>query len=132
MSGAIRVDPHGLAKVGRHSREVAAAMPGEIVRVQGPSEEAAAGLRGWRTQEALTRCTRAWEECLRALAAEVDANGTNMIATAGNYTATDAEIHGALFYTGAPVPVPVPAPAPAPAPASTSTSTPTSTSNGAR
>ncbi|GAA2241761.1 hypothetical protein GCM10010430_24160 [Kitasatospora cystarginea] len=102
MTAAISVDPHGLAQVGRQSREVAAAMPAEIVRIQGPSDEAAAGLRGWRTQEALTRCTQAWEDCLRTLAAEVDANGASLIATADNYTATDAAVHGSLSCATAP------------------------------
>ncbi|KJK58147.1 type VII secretion target [Saccharothrix sp. ST-888] len=101
MTDSISVDPHGLAKVGRQSREVAAAMPTEIVRIQGPSDEAAAALRGWRTQEALTRCTQAWTDCLRALAAEVDANGANMIATADNYAAADSSVHSSMSYAGA-------------------------------
>ncbi|WP_280698779.1 hypothetical protein [Kitasatospora sp. GP82] len=101
------MDPYGLAKVGRHTQEVAAAMPAEIVRMQGPSEEAVGGLSGWRTGRALAECTESWAGCLRALAAEVDANGANLITTAQNYAAADAAAHEALpgpSYGAPPVP----------------------------
>lgn len=92
----VRVDPHGLAQVGRQTRDVAAAMPGEALRIQGPSDEAAEGLRGWRTEAALVRCTRAWVGCLRELAAEVAANGADMIRSADNYSAAELSVHSAL------------------------------------
>jgi hypothetical protein len=96
MSSTLAVDTHGLAAVGRRTQEIAAQLPGELARLREPSDEAVAGLDGWRTGPALARCTQAWEECLRRLAAEVDGNGLNLAQVAANYSAANQDVHAEL------------------------------------
>ncbi|MFF3601559.1 hypothetical protein [Kitasatospora indigofera] len=98
--GSVRVDPHGLTKVGRKTQEVAALMPGELARMQGPSDEAVSGLPGWSTGSALDACTRAWEACLRKLAGEVDSDGANMVTAAKNYSDSEFSVYSSMAGNG--------------------------------
>ncbi|MFB7616574.1 hypothetical protein [Kitasatospora sp. NPDC056181] len=96
MGDAVKVDPHGLTNVGKKTQEIAALMPGELGRIQKPSDEAVAVLGGWSTGAALAACTQAWEDRLRALAAEVDTNGLNMVTAAKNYTDAEFSVYGGM------------------------------------
>lgn len=73
-------------------QSVAQAIPAELAIVHGPSDNAAAGLRGWRTAGALDRCTSAWTERLKAFAGELDEHGGKLIAGAGSYRSADTSV----------------------------------------
>lgn len=71
------------------AQNVGQAMPGELQHIYQPSDDAVAGLAGWRTAASLKACSAAWEECLRKLGTEVDGISTKFSSTATNYRNAD-------------------------------------------
>lgn len=92
MAFVLAVHPEQLAAEGRALKGVGQAVAGALAAVHGPSDAAAAGLRGWRSAAALDRLTGSWSRRMRGLAAELDDAGGRLVATAGSYRETDGAL----------------------------------------
>lgn len=86
------MDPELLQANGRALRCVGQALPNELPALYRPSDAASAALGGWRTAAALDRCTAAWTERLKALAAELDDKGGRLVSTAAGYRDANAAV----------------------------------------
>ncbi|MFJ9606131.1 WXG100 family type VII secretion target [Kitasatospora sp. NPDC101176] len=94
------VNPADLDAAAKVAKDTGEAMPTELKHIHQPSDTAAAALAGWRTGASLHNCTAAWEECLNALASEVDGVAVKLTQTAGNYRGTDTSNAGGLKLPG--------------------------------
>ncbi|MET8629919.1 type VII secretion target [Kitasatospora sp. NPDC004669] len=83
------VNPADLDAAATVAHNAGQGIPEELKHIYQPSDNAVAGLVGWRTANSLKACTEAWEECLRKLGAEVDGISTKFSQTATNYRNTD-------------------------------------------
>ena len=87
--GTLGVDPTVLEAEGKVLQEVGSAVPGEVIRLYGPSDDAIAQLHGWRIAAALEECTQAWVDRLRKFGVGLDQNGERLLASATNYSTTN-------------------------------------------
>jgi hypothetical protein len=90
------VNPDDLDTAAKAAHDTGAAMVGEVKTIQQPSDDAVAGLLGWRTAGSLSACTSAWEDTLRKLGTEVDGVGDKLNATATNYRNGDISVRERL------------------------------------
>ncbi|MEY9937017.1 hypothetical protein [Streptacidiphilus sp. MAP5-3] len=87
--GTVCVDPAALEAESKVLQEVGSAIPGQAVRLYGPSDDAVFQLYGWRIAAALDACTEAWVDLLRKFGTGLDQSGEKLHATATNYRASD-------------------------------------------
>ncbi|SEL58507.1 hypothetical protein [Streptacidiphilus jiangxiensis] len=88
--GPLVVDPAVLEAEGKVLQEVGSAIPGEALRLYGPSDNAVTQLHGWRVAAALETCTQAWVDRLKKFGVGLDQNGAKLVASATNYSTTNS------------------------------------------
>lgn len=87
--GTLSVDPAALEAESKVLQEVGSAIPGEALRLFGPSDDAVTQLYGWRIAAALDACTEAWVALLKKFGTGLDQSGEKLHATATNYRTAD-------------------------------------------
>ncbi len=88
-SDGFHVRPGELRGAGESARRTAELLPAGTRGLLEASDRAERALPGWSAAGALTACTDAWRARLDSLAAELDRQGGNLLATADNYRACD-------------------------------------------
>ncbi|WP_371480139.1 hypothetical protein [Kitasatospora sp. NBC_00315] len=84
-----RVRPGELEGAAESARRTAELVPGGVGGLLAASDRAERALSGWAAGRELAACTDAWRARLDALAAELDRQGGNLCASAGNYRACE-------------------------------------------
>ncbi|MFC8717487.1 hypothetical protein [Kitasatospora sp. NPDC057198] len=99
-SGGFVVYPDELEQSGRTAQQTAEVIPGETGGILAASDQAEAGLRGWRTGTELNACTDEWKRLLDELSREMDSQGDKLIRTAANYRKGEEDAHRGLGTAG--------------------------------
>lgn len=100
LASEFRVDPAALEGCGQSAQHLAGQVPGETARITGPSDQAAAGLRGWLTAGAIHDCGANWKTLLDKLAGEMGGCGAKLTQTAANYRQGEQSVYAHLKGAG--------------------------------
>lgn len=96
LASQFTVNPAALEGCGQSAQHIAQQVPGETAKIVGPSDQASAALKGWRTAGALHDCSANWKTLLDRLSVEMAGCGTRLVQTAAGYRQGEQSVYAHL------------------------------------